>query len=73
MNCNKSLGSLDLNSWKSYNKLNVKIERMSEFFHFILTKLTIIGIMTPSLIITIDNYFIYDLGDESYYISCPML
>lgn len=56
-----------------YSDLIDKIERMSKFFHFILTKLTVVGVVAPDLLITIGNYFIYDLGEQSYYLSAPMM
>lgn len=71
-NENNYTGSENLVLWRRFNELNVKIERLSRFLHFFLTKLTLIGLMSPSLLTTIGNYFIYDLGTESYYFSCPL-
>lgn len=46
---------------------------MSRFFHLILTKLTVAAVVAPDVLITLGNYFIYDLGDESYFLSAPMM
>lgn len=41
--------------------------------HFFLTKITVGGVVIPALIVTTINYFIYDLKDESYVLSCPAM
>lgn len=58
--------------WMNYNGLNMKIERISRIFHLILTRMTLAGLILPSILITIGNYFILDLGVDSYYLSCPL-
>lgn len=50
-----------------YHGLNVKIEKMSELMHFAFVWLTISGTITFFLLMTLINYFIFDLGAESYY------
>lgn len=54
-------------------KLNGKIERMSQLIHFMLAKLTFVGCVLPDLILTTINYFIYNLNDESFHLSIPMM
>lgn len=66
-------GARNSDLWIAYKGLNIAIERMSKFLHFLITRLTVVGLIIPSLLITITNYFIYDLGTESYYLSCPYL
>lgn len=73
MNLNNSIGLDNPVMSKIFNEMSVKIERMSRFFNSVLTRLTTAGIMLPSLIITLVDYFIYDLGKESYYLSWPIL
>lgn len=68
-----TIGSQNPISKAKYSDLVNNIERMSRFFHFVLTKLTVAGVVLPDLLITLGNYFIYDLGDESYYLSAPMM
>lgn len=68
-----SIGSRNPISKSKYVNLINNIERMSKFFHFVLTKLTVASVVAPDVLITLGNYFIYDLGDESYYLSAPMM
>lgn len=56
-----------------YEKLNVKIERMSNVTHFILFKLTFLGAVIPSILSTIVNYFVYDLGDKSFVLPISVM
>lgn len=71
-NCLQILGSNNTILWSSFNELSGKIEWMSQRLHFFVTQLTLIGLMSPSLLITIGNYFICDLDNESFYLSCPL-
>lgn len=66
------LGSNNMFVHNSFNQLNAKIEWMCRFLHFFVTRLTLIGLMSPSVLITLGNHFIYGLGDGSYYLSCPL-
>lgn len=50
-----------------------KIEQTSKLLDFALVKLTSAGAVLPTQVIVAVNYFIYDLGDESYYLSFPMM
>lgn len=50
----------------TFDELNKKIEYTSELIHFALLKFTIAGIEMPTLLVTIINYFVYDLKDDSY-------
>lgn len=68
-NANKftfTLGVIDPMSKAKYGDLSAKIELMSKFFHFILTKLTVIGLMGPSTLLSFLNYYLNDLGDDSF-------
>ena len=56
-----------------FSELNEKIERISKLIHFILVKLTLAGVELPAFFITLINYFIYDLKDDSYYFSFPIM
>lgn len=55
----------------NYNELNEKIERICRLIYITLTECTIPGLMVPCFLITAVNYFVYDLGDESFYVPCP--
>lgn len=56
-----------------YKEINVKIERISKFFHFLLTKFTVAVIIFPCAIITIVNYFYFDLGNDSFYLPYSLM
>lgn len=68
-NANKltfTTGVDDPMSKAKYGDLNSKIELMSKFLHFILTKLTVLAVMAPSIIISFMDYYINDLGEDSF-------
>lgn len=70
----KNLGQLDSTSQNvDYNELNATIETVCRVIYITLTQLTIPGIFLPFFLITVVNYFVYDLGDKSYYVPCSML
>lgn len=56
-----------------YDKSNEQIEQMCEIMYFVMTKLTAIGSITPLVLLTIVNYFVYDLRDESYLLLFPVM
>lgn len=49
-----------------YVKLNATIEFLTGILHFLVTRLSLIGICLPALLITLVNYFVSDLGEESF-------
>lgn len=51
-----------------YDKALVKIEKIAGLIYVAIAKLTIPGIVVPALLITTINYFVYDLGDESFFL-----
>ena len=60
-------GSSDSISKAIYDELSEKIERMSQMF-IDLVKLTIPGLLIPAIFITLANYFVYDSGDDSFFL-----
>lgn len=54
-------------------ELDKTIESVSKLIHFMSTKLTIIGVEFPALIVTVTNYFMYDLEENSYVLPFPMM
>lgn len=56
-----------------YIKINLNIEQISKIFNLLLTKLTTTGIILPCVIITAINYFIFDLGEDSFYLPIPVM
>ena len=56
-----------------YGKLIEKIERITMINEFTLTKLSVVAAILPSALITLVNYFVYDLRDESYQLPFPVM
>lgn len=56
----------------AYSKLIGNIELMTKVIRFGLVELTVVGCFFPALVITLINYFYFDLGDESYFLSFPI-
>lgn len=50
----------------SYEKLNERIERMSEIVHCFIIKLNFWGAILTSFILSAINYYVSDLGDDSF-------
>lgn len=57
----------------AYYELIVKIERMCEIIHIIVAKVSTLGVIQPYVIITIVNYFIFDLKNESFHLPIPVV
>lgn len=60
-------------SQKMYVKLNEHIEYGSEILYLIMVKISAPGCVVPHLLLTIVNYFIFDLDDESYVLPFPVM
>lgn len=56
-----------------YIKINLKIEHISKVLNFLLIKLTTAGVIMPNIIITIVSYFLFDLGEDSFYSAAPTM
>lgn len=56
-----------------YSELNEKIESASEWSLFILVKFVFAGTVLPLLYVFAVNYYIYDMGDGSFFLPWPML
>lgn len=56
-----------------YIKLNERIERIFKLLHFLFVEMSIVGVVLPAALITIVNYFVYNLGDESWFLPCPAM
>ena len=50
----------------SYDELSEKIEQISKLVDLIILKLTFLGTILSAVLLTIINYFVYNLGDESF-------
>lgn len=49
-----------------YKQLSEKIERTSKLVHFAMAKLTMVAATLPPTIKTYVNYYVKNLGDESF-------
>lgn len=56
-----------------YLELNEKIERMSKVVYSIFVEASVVGLLLPPLLITLVNYFIYDLKSESFALPTPVM
>lgn len=65
--------SLGVHARTMYNELNRKIEQASHLIHLVLVWVSTSGVVLPPLIVTIINYVIYGLGDESFYLPFPVM
>lgn len=72
-NNKKKAGMNNRMSKLKYTDVNQKIERVTEILYFIIVKLNIPGCVIPPLIATMVNYYIYKLGDESFYLGAPAM
>lgn len=62
------------NAQTAYNEVNVNIERWTKIIFLLLTKVSLAGcIIVPPLLITTINYCNYDLREESYFLSFPVV
>lgn len=73
MNFIFDLGSANLNSKAMYIALIAKIERFSQLIYIGTIKLTIPGLMIPAICITLINFFVYDFGDDSFFLPFPVM
>lgn len=56
-----------------YMELNANIELVYKWIHFVLAEVDVVGITLPLLLLSNINYFIFDLGSESFVLPWPML
>ena len=49
-----------------YTELNGKIEKISKLIYFATAQVSFVAAALPPLIISLTNYFVYDLQDDSF-------
>ena len=59
-------------SKSKYCVLNSKIELASKIFNLFVVKFSMPGVVLPAFLLTIINYFMYNLGNDSYFLSLPI-
>lgn len=64
---------MESNVIQKYSGLIGVIERVSELVHFAAHKLTLLEVFLFALILSAINYFIYDKGDQSYFLPVPLM
>lgn len=53
-------------------ELHEKIEGFTKLVDLAFTKITFAGILISAILLTLVNYFIFELGDESYFLASPI-
>lgn len=56
-----------------YNKLNERIEKMSELLYLAAIKITCPAAILPAFMIFVTDYFKDNLSDESFYLPYPVM
>lgn len=54
-----------------YDDVNGKVEQLSNVMYLILVKINIPICVGAPFITTMVNYYIFDLGDDSFYLGTP--
>lgn len=62
----------NLKSINAYIQLNTTIEQIASVADIIMVKLLLIGVTGPVLLLSYVSYYIYDQGDESFYLPFPV-
>lgn len=56
-----------------YDGINAKIEWLSKWMHIFVVNVVIPAAVLPAFVATCINYFVYDLGEESYLLPSPAM
>lgn len=57
---------LALNFQSEYNKINEKIEQMTQLAYLTTIKITVPGTMLPMVVASVLNYLYYGMGEDSF-------
>lgn len=55
-----------------YIELIAKIEQLTELFYLALPRVTVPVSFSPAFLVAVINYFVYDLGENSFYLLAPV-
>lgn len=55
-----------------YRATNDKIEKMLKLIHLIQFRVNLPGVAMPAILTTAVNYYIYDLGEQSFRLIVPL-
>lgn len=67
------LGSQNANLKASYAKLSDKIEQITKLLYFVQIQISVPLNMLPPLLITLGNYYILDMQNESFVMPFPTM
>lgn len=71
---NRFLGiQFDKTTEITYNQLNKQIERMSRLIKILVLKLSGSSVMVLPLMLTLVNYFVFNLGSKSFFLPFPIM
>lgn len=56
-----------------YSELSENIERMSALIHVVFIKFIVPVLIVPAMLISLVNYYMFDMGDESFDLACPVM
>lgn len=73
LDCYDTFHPSGVHSRTMYMELTEKIERMSKLVYSIFVEASLVGLVIPPLLITLVNYFVYDLSEESYFLPTPVM
>lgn len=66
------IGFKYLESKAIYEKVNEKVEKWTKILYFVLTVITLPGVMLPNCLTSCFLYFTTDLGNEAFRTSFPI-
>ena len=59
-------------SWRFFSKINEQVERLSGIVFMIVGKIALQFVMLPTCIASFGNYFLTDLGSDSFQLPIPI-
>lgn len=69
----QNIESADAMLKAKYSKLNANIEHMCTLIHVVFNKFAATMLSAPALLISLANYYVFDMGDDSFYLQNPMM
>lgn len=55
-----------------YNGLDQKIEKVSKLMDFALVKVSVFVPFASAFVMSMANYYIFDMEEDSFYLPCPI-
>lgn len=57
----------------TYMTVNGKIEKMCKTLELVFVKISVAIPFIPTIMMSTVNYYVFDLGNESFFLPCPIL